>query len=244
MLEVLDGGALAQEFRIGDDLHLRVGTFLAQDAFDLVAGADRHGRFGDHDRRARQQRRDLAHRLKDEAQIGMTVAAARRRTDGDHHRIGLGDAGRLGGEFEPALPDVGFHKLGEAGLEDRNLAAIERRDPRRLLVDAGDMMAEIGEAGPGNETDIAGADHGYAHECLRSLLEFYPWSVCLRIGPAGGAVVPSNASTEAAGAWSARPQQRKPSASEQREHERSVNHAANQRQHEQFRFVAEPRQRR
>ena len=78
MLEVLDGGALAQEFRIGDYLHLRVGTLLAQDALDLVAGADRHGRLGDHDRRARQQRGNLAHRLEHKAQIGVTVAAPRR----------------------------------------------------------------------------------------------------------------------------------------------------------------------
>ena len=152
MLEVLDGGALAQEFRIGDDLHLRVGTLLAQDALDLVAGADRHGRLGDHDRGARQQRGDLAHRLEHEAQIGVTVAAPRRGPDRDHHRIGLGDADRLAGEGEPALADIGFHKLGEAGLEDRDLAAIKRRDARRILVDAGDVMTKIGKAGPGNQT--------------------------------------------------------------------------------------------
>ena len=44
VLEVLDGGAFAQEFRIGDHLHVGVGTHVAQDALDLVAGADRHGR--------------------------------------------------------------------------------------------------------------------------------------------------------------------------------------------------------
>ncbi len=46
-LEVADRGALAQEFRIGgdDDIGRRIG--LADDALDLVAGADRHGRLGD-----------------------------------------------------------------------------------------------------------------------------------------------------------------------------------------------------
>ena len=53
MLEILDRGALAQEFGIGDDLDLGIGTLLAQDMLDLVAGADRHRGFGDHDRAAR-----------------------------------------------------------------------------------------------------------------------------------------------------------------------------------------------
>ena len=163
MLEILDGGAFAQEFRVGDHLHVGVGTLLAQDALDLVAGADRNRRFGDHDRGARQQRRDLAHRVEHKAQIGVAVAAPRRRADGDHHRVGLGDAACLGGEMQPALAHVGFDQLGQAGLEDRNLAAVKRRDLGRILVDAGHVMAEIGKASAGHEADIAGADHGHTH---------------------------------------------------------------------------------
>ena len=58
----------------------------------------------------------------------MAVAAPRRRADRDEHRLGLADARRIGGEFEPALAHIGCDQIGEAGLEDRNLAAIERRD--------------------------------------------------------------------------------------------------------------------
>ena len=54
MLEILDGGAFAQELRIGDDLDLGVGAFFAENVLDLVAGADRNGRFGDDDRRGRK----------------------------------------------------------------------------------------------------------------------------------------------------------------------------------------------
>jgi hypothetical protein len=50
-----------------------------------------------------------------------------------------------------------------AGLEDRHDAALERVDLALVLVDADDLMAEIGETGPGHEADIAGADHGNAH---------------------------------------------------------------------------------
>ena len=168
MLEILDGGALAQEFRVGHDLDGRVRTPLAQDAFDLVAGTDRDRRFGHHHGRAGENRRDLAHRVVDEAQIGMTVAAARRRTHRDEHGFGIGRALRFRGEFEPALAEVRFDEVGKARLEDRNLAAVERGDAAGILVDAGHLMTEIGKAGAGDEPDIASPDHGHAHEKLRS----------------------------------------------------------------------------
>ena len=51
-LEILDRRAFAQEFRIGDDGEIGVRIDLADDALDLVAGADRHGGFVDDDREA------------------------------------------------------------------------------------------------------------------------------------------------------------------------------------------------
>ena len=117
---------------------------------------------------AGQQRRDLPHRTVDEAQIGVTVAAARRRADGDEHHVGFAECrSRLAANCEPPLPHVGFDELGEARLENRNFAAIERRDPPGILVDAGHVVTEIGKAGAGNKADIAGADHGHAHKALR-----------------------------------------------------------------------------
>jgi len=59
VLEVVDGRAFAQEFRVGHDVHVGFRPHIAQDALNLVAGADRHRRFGHHHRRRRQQRRDL-----------------------------------------------------------------------------------------------------------------------------------------------------------------------------------------
>ena len=82
-------------------------------------------------------RRDLAHRLVDEAQIGVAVAAARRRADRDEHRLGLADARAFAGEFEPALPHIGFDQIGKPRLEDRDFAAVERGHLGGILVDAG-----------------------------------------------------------------------------------------------------------
>jgi hypothetical protein len=62
---------------------------------------------------------------------------------------------------------VAGHELGETGFVDRCLTARERCDLFRLLVDANDMMSEIGEAGPRNKPDIAGADHRNAHDTTK-----------------------------------------------------------------------------
>jgi hypothetical protein len=56
------------------------------------------------------------------------------------------------------LPNVVGDEIGETGLEDGDFAALERRDPRSILIDAGDVVTEIGETGSRNEGDIAGAD--------------------------------------------------------------------------------------
>ena len=163
-LEIADRRTLAQEFGIGDDREFRVRPRLAHDALDLIAGADRHGRFGDHDGVAVERVGDLARCLIDIGEVGMAVAAARWRPDRDEDRIRL--AHRLAqilGEGEPSRLDIVGDELGEAGLEDRHLAPLQGRDLARVLVDAGDHMAEIGKAGPRHEADIARSDHRDAH---------------------------------------------------------------------------------
>ena len=146
-----------------DDIGRRIG--LADQPLDLVAGADRHGRFGDDHRKAGQRRGDLARGGVDVAEIGMAVAAPRRRADRDEHRIGLGDRrGQVGGEIEPLGLDVGGDQRIEPGLEDRDLAATQRCDLVGILVDAGDLVAEIRKAGAGNQPHIARANHGNSHE--------------------------------------------------------------------------------
>lgn len=54
----------------------------------------------------------------------MAVAAARRRADGDEHRIGLAHGPRqFGGEGEAPRLDVAGDEVVEAGLEDQDLAS-------------------------------------------------------------------------------------------------------------------------
>src|SRR3546814_8106710 len=55
--------------------------------------------------------------------------------------------------------DVARDQVVEAGLKDRDFAALQGRDALRILVDASDRMAEFGETGAGYQADIAGTDH-------------------------------------------------------------------------------------
>ena len=81
MLEVLDGGAFPQEFRVRDDGDVGIGPGLMDDARDLVAGAHRHRRFGDDHGKAGDRSADLARGGIDVGKIRMTIIAARRGAD-------------------------------------------------------------------------------------------------------------------------------------------------------------------
>src|SRR5215212_11043847 len=98
------------------------------------------------------------------AQFGMAVASSRRGADRDEDRFGLRDRpGKFGAEREPPCPDVRSHQRIEPGLEDRYFTAAQGGDLVTVLVDAGDLMAEIGKTGAGNQAHIARADHGDTH---------------------------------------------------------------------------------
>ena len=167
MLEVLDGGAFAQELRIGHDGEIGIRADLTDDALDLVAGADRHGRLGDDDRVAVELARDLARRLVDVGQIGMTVAAPRRRADGNEDGIRRPHRRRrIGLEKQTRLLRILRDQIVEAGFENRDHAVSQRADLAGVLVDACDHMAEIGEACAGHQSDIARPDHRNAHDWM------------------------------------------------------------------------------
>ena len=163
-LEVLDRRPLAQELRVGDhgDVGLRAG--FAHDRFDLVAGADGHGGLGHQHGHPAQERRHFARGGVDEAQVGMAVAAARRRSHGDKHGVRRRNRlGAVGGEQQPALGDVAGDEILEARLVDRQDTLSQALDLGRVLVDAGHGVTEIGKTNPGDEPDIARPDHDNPH---------------------------------------------------------------------------------
>ena len=137
---------------------------LADDQLDFIAGADRHRRFGDDHGEASKHGGNLARRGMDIAQVGVAVAAPRRRADGDKDRISLRHRrGKIGGKIQPARFDIGSHQRIEPGLEDRDFTPAQGRDLAGVLVDAGDLVTEIRKAGAGHQPHITRANHGDAH---------------------------------------------------------------------------------
>ena len=166
--EICDRRSLAQEFRVRGDIEAALRQRVLEDALDLAPSADGHCRLGHHDRAfagsPRQRRGDLAGGGEDVSEIGVTVAAPRRRPDRNEYRVGPIDRGvQIGREAEPPRGGVAGDQLVEAGLEDRDLAALEAFDLAGILVDAGDRYAEFGKARARDQADISRPDHRDAH---------------------------------------------------------------------------------
>ena len=97
----------------------------------------------------------------------MAVAAPGGGADRDEHGLGVADRLlQVDGEGQAAFAHVLGDEFGQARLEDRDLAAVERLDLGRILVDAADVVAEIRKAGAGNQSDIACSDHRDTHREL------------------------------------------------------------------------------
>ena len=73
--------------------------------------------------------------------------------------------------MQPLGLDVVLDQLGQARLVDRNLAAVERVDLRLVDIDAGDVVAAVGEAGAGDQADVAGANDCNFHDAIRAIRE-------------------------------------------------------------------------
>src|SRR5262249_60420700 len=68
-----------------------------------------------------------------------------------------------GGEGQPAVVRVPVDPLLQAGLVDRHLPAPQHLHLVGVLVDADDVVAEVGEDGAGDEPDVSGSDHRDVH---------------------------------------------------------------------------------
>ena len=152
--EVLDGGALAQELRIGDvgdagDAHgVEVGH-------DPLAGAHRHGAL--HDQEALTSARcDLPHGVLHARKVG--VAGGRRwRVHGDEEEVAALEQDVVGRrEREPV--GVVADELLQTGLVDRDLTPFQPADLLLVEVHAHDVVAQVGETDGRDEADIAGTD--------------------------------------------------------------------------------------
>ena len=59
---------------------------------------------------------------------------------------------------KPMGGNVAMDDFFQARLVDRNLAGLKRLDLARVVIDADDVVADIGKTGAGDETDVTGTD--------------------------------------------------------------------------------------
>src|SRR5690606_24795699 len=104
---------------------------------------------------------DLARGGVDVAQVGVAVLL-RGCADGDHHHTRACEGWDVGGVAE--VGPAGLHDLAQAVLVDGGLAARQLLDDRLLLVDAGDVVAQVGEGGTGRQTYVTGPDNRDVHQ--------------------------------------------------------------------------------
>src|SRR5262249_41332713 len=89
-------------------------------------------------------------------------------SDGDEADLGGPHGGHeIGREPQPALGEVAADQLLEARLVDGDAALLEHRDLGLVDVDAEDVVAALGEARPGHQTDVAGPDDTQFHRIPR-----------------------------------------------------------------------------
>src|SRR4051794_27905405 len=85
------------------------------------------------------------------AHIGLASRAAG-RPHRDEGKLRAGDAvGVIGREVDPPRRGVTLNELFEPRLVDGNLSTYERGDPLGVDVQAGDPVAQVGEAGARDE---------------------------------------------------------------------------------------------
>ncbi len=104
--------------------------------------ADGHGRFCDHHREPGERCIDLARSSLDIAQVGMAIAAPRRRADSDEHGVDFTDRrGQVGCETQPPGLGVRGHHRVETGLEIGISPCSNASILSASLVHAGDLRA-------------------------------------------------------------------------------------------------------
>ena len=163
--EVVDRRAFLEELGIAGHVALAAGQLRVSRAIDLGVGADRHGALGDDDRVGRAGAGAMPSTTDQRAERSAEpsspggVPTARNTSFG---RLDRG--GQVGREVQPLGRDVALDQLGQARLVDRHLAAVEHVDLLLVAVDAGHVVAALGEAGAGDQADVAGANDGDFHE--------------------------------------------------------------------------------
>ena len=141
---------------------------LRERRMDLLRGADGHGALVHDHLVVGDDLSQVGGHAQHVLQVG-TAVLARRRGQGQEDHLGLVDGLlQLGGEMQPALPDVPFEEHIEVRLIDGHLTVLHLVHLGGVDVHAHDVIAGLGETGPGDQADVSGADYCDVHAVLGS----------------------------------------------------------------------------
>ena len=169
MHEVVDCRSLPEELGVRYDIEILSeparSQLLTDPSPDKRTRADGHCALVHHRAIAVHGPPDGPGGFLDIAQVGGTIVGrGRSHGDEDHFRSFDRPEG-VAREGEPLGRHVPGDHVGEARLEDGDLAGFEGFDFLFVDVDAGDGVAEVGEAGARDEAYIAGSNDGDRCHC-------------------------------------------------------------------------------
>ncbi len=156
--EVVDCRAFAEELGIRDDVDVVAAQGIAHD----VERADGNRRLVDDDRPRVEQRSDLLGGARHVAEVGRAVVVLRRR-HAEEHDVGCSHRG-VCTEREAQVPGfaAALDDFVQPGFDEGDFTCLEQSDLALVDVATGHVDAERGQACPGREPDVAGADDGDA----------------------------------------------------------------------------------
>src|SRR5450432_3697243 len=162
--QVGDRAAFAQELRIAHDIKFSAVPVIALDRLaNLFAGFDWHCALVHDHAIACHDAGNLPRDLFDKAEIDAAVRLLRSR-HGDKDNLRVLDAVlNAAGKTKPVCRNISLNDFFQSGFVDGHLARLKRFYLSRIVIDADDVVSDVGKAGPGDETDITGADDGNIH---------------------------------------------------------------------------------
>src|SRR5205085_11429954 len=152
--------SFAKIFGVADEVELGAMLVIALDRVPhFVAGLYRHRALVDDDAIAGEHAGDFARHFLDETQVDAAVGLLRRR-HGDKNDLRIIDAFlEAAGKPKPMRRNVAMHDFLETGFVDRDLAGLERLHFARIVVDANDVVADIGKTSARDKANVTGTDN-------------------------------------------------------------------------------------
>jgi hypothetical protein len=103
------------------------------------------------------------------AQIGFAAGALRRAHRNEDHGPPGDRLAHFGRKPQPPGGVVPRDHILQPGLVERAATGIQKRDAGRIAIHATDLVAELGQASAGDQTDIAGSNDADPHAALTAI---------------------------------------------------------------------------